>query len=101
MCVGIERPAGCGDDRLQFPNCKETEAEVGATSWGRGESFRPLEDVDFAIRAAFHDGAVKAEEFAVPPHARLPLCFKISEPVLPEDGADVARRRAVERVCAE
>jgi hypothetical protein len=61
----------------------------------------PLEDSEFAVGFAGEDGGVETEQLATPPVAGGAFLFKGGEPVLPEDGFDVARRSDWERIGAE
>src|ERR1700678_876805 len=62
--------------------------------FGDGE----IQDDDFAVGHALQGGGIFAQEFAAPPIAVYALSTQVGEPVLVNYGADLARRRAGERI---
>ena len=65
------------------------------------ERFGPLDHVEFAVRGAREDGGVEAEERAAPPVTVEVFFIHRGEPVLPEHGANVFRRRVREGIALE
>ena len=60
-----------------------------------------LRDCGLALGSSGELGRVHTEEFATPPVPCCALFFAAGEPVLPEHGAYISRRRMGERVASE
>src|SRR5579859_4404149 len=72
----------------------------GRLLWRAGEGCI-LQDGEAAVRGALDGGSVGAEELTAPPAAGGALLLEAGEPVLPEDGADIAGRRAAKGIAGE
>src|SRR2546430_5805341 len=72
---------------------------TGLFAWS--EVGRPIHRDDLAVALAFQSGSVDTQKFAAPPEPLGALLGRRTEPILPEDGADLMGRLVREGIGGE